>query len=150
MLPILQPLSPDALVPARDLGNAFQLTNFLRDVAEDLDRGRVYLPQEDLRRFGVDPTGERSRVLAGGAVSPEWRALMRFEVARCRELYRSADLGLALLPERSGRCIRSARNLYSRILERIEAQGYDVFTKRARVPTWRKLVLVGGTMLGRG
>ena len=55
MLPILEPLTPDALEPARDLGNAFQLTNFLRDVAEDLDRGRVYLPQEDLDRFGADP-----------------------------------------------------------------------------------------------
>ncbi len=150
MLPILEPTSPEALPHARDLGDGFQLTNFLRDVAEDLDRGRVYLPQEDLRRFGVDPTAERARVAAGGAVSPEWVALMRFEIARCDELYRSADLGVALLPEREGRCIRSARVLYSRIGRVIEAQGYDVFSRRARVPTWRKLALVGATMMGRG
>ncbi len=93
MLPILEPTSPEAVPHARDLGNAFQLTNFLRDVAEDLDRGRVYLPQEDVRRFGVDLTQRR--------VTPEFTDLMRFEVVRCRELYRSADLGLAMLPERS-------------------------------------------------
>ena len=155
MLPILEPRSPEAIPHARDLGNAFQLTNFLRDVSEDLDRGRVYVPQEDLRRFGVDPAAERARIVAGGpgsaaGVSEEWRALVRFELERCRELYRSADLGVTMLPGRSGRCIRSARVLYSRILEHIEAQDYDVFSQRARVPTWRKLVLVGGTMLGRG
>ena len=65
MLPILEPLTPDALEPARDLGNAFQLTNFLRDVAEDLDRGRVYLPQEDLDRFGADPHSPHRRPRPG-------------------------------------------------------------------------------------
>lgn len=150
MLPILEPRSPEATPHARDLGNGFQLTNFLRDVAEDLDRGRVYVPQEDLRRFGADPVAERARVAAGGTVSPEWVALMRFEIERCDELYRSADIGIGLLPEREGRCIRSARVLYSRIGRCIEAQGYDVFSRRARVPTWRKLALVGATMIGRG
>ena len=150
MLPILEPTSPAATAHARDLGNGFQLTNFLRDVGEDLDRGRVYVPQEDLARFGADPASERRRVAAGGAVSPAWAELMRFEIARCDELYASADLGIALLPGREARCIRSARVLYSRIGRRIEAQGYDVFSQRARVPTWRKLALVGATMLGRG
>jgi 15-cis-phytoene synthase len=150
MLPILEPTSPDAVTHARDLGNGFQLTNFLRDVDEDLERGRVYIPQEDLRRFGADPVAERARVAAGAGVSPEWVALMRFEIERCDELYRSADLGVAMLPEREGRCIRSARVLYSRIGRCIEAQGYDVFSSRARVPTWRKLALVGATMMGRG
>ena len=135
MLPILEPYDLAAALPhARDLGNAFQLTNFLRDVAEDLDRGRVYLPQEDLRRFGADP----ARRTADAA----WVALMRFEIDRCRELYRSADLGVDMLPDVSARCIRSARVLYSRILEVIEAQQYDVFRERARVPTWKKLALV--------
>jgi 15-cis-phytoene synthase len=138
MLPILEPSSPEATVHARDLGNAFQLTNFLRDVDEDLDRGRVYVPQEDLRRFGADPWKR--------AVTPEWVDLMQFEIERCRELYRSADLGVALLPEREGRCIESARVLYSRILEVIEDQDYDVFSRRARVPTWKKVALVGRTM----
>lgn len=150
MLPVLEPLSPDAMSHARDLGNAFQLTNFLRDVSEDLDRGRVYIPQHDLQRFDADPWAERERVRAGLGVSPEWSALMRFELDRTDALYRSADLGIELLPGRSARCIRSARVLYSRIDRRIEAQGYDVFTTRARVPTWRKLALVGACMLGRG
>jgi 15-cis-phytoene synthase len=131
MLPILEPLTPDALPHARDLGDAFQLTNFLRDVAEDLDRGRVYLPQEDLRRFGADP--------AARTVTPEWIELMRFEIERCRALYRSADLGIPLLPPTSAACIRSARVLYSRILDEIEANGYDVFNGRVRVPDHRKL-----------
>ena len=135
MVPILEPRSPAAISPARDLGLAFQLTNFLRDVAEDLDRGRVYLPQEDLRRFGADPA---RRVVDG-----PWRALMAFEIGRCRALYRSADEGVALLPRASARCVRAARILYSGILDRIEAAGYDVFSVRARVPTWRKVATTG-------
>jgi len=131
MLPILEPTDPRATGHARDLGNAFQLTNFLRDVAEDLDRGRVYLPQEDLQRFGADPWARRN--------SPEWTALMRFEIERCNELYRSADLGIAMLPASSQRCIMAARDLYSGILGKIEDADYDVFTRRVRVTTARKL-----------
>src|ERR671910_681443 len=134
MLPVLEPRDPAAKAPARALGLAFQLTNFLRDVNEDLDRGRVYLPQEDLRRFGVDP-GERR-------VSVPWRELMRYEIARTREYYTSADLGIAYLPPASARCIRAARRLYAAILDRIEASDYDVFTRRARVPSWRKALVV--------
>ena len=142
MLPLLEPARPDAaLGPARDLGIAFQLTNFLRDVAEDLDRGRVYLPQEDLARFGADPHRRR--------VDDPWRQLVAFEIARCRELYRSADAGIALLPPASARCIRTARVLYAGILDRIEQAGYDVFTGRARVPTWRKLATAAGAMVRR-
>ena len=130
MLPILEPTDSAALEPARALGNAFQLTNFLRDVAEDLDRGRVYLPQADLDRFGADP--------ARRTVDDAWRELMAFEIDRCRALYRTADEGVAYLPPSSAACIRGARALYAQILERIEASGYDVFSSRARVPTWRK------------
>jgi phytoene synthase len=140
MLPILEPTSPVATGHAQDLGNAFQLTNFLRDVGEDLDRGRVYIPQEDLRRFGADPWARRA--------TPEWVALMDFEIERCRALYRSADFGLALLPATSVKGIRAARILYAGILERIEAQGGDVFSRRARVPTWRKAVTVGRLAAG--
>jgi 15-cis-phytoene synthase len=139
MLPILEPVSPAAQRHARDLGIAFQLTNFLRDVAEDLDRGRVYVPQEDLRRFGADPHLRR--------VTPEWRALMRFEIARTRGYYSSADLGVGILPPSSARCIRAARVLYSRILDRIEANGYDVFAHRARVPAWEKAAVVARAVL---
>jgi phytoene synthase len=141
MLPILEPRSPDALGPARDLGNAFQLTNFLRDVAEDLDRGRIYLPQEDLARFGADPARRH--------VDAPWRALMAFEIERARALYRSADRGVELLPPASARCISAARRLYSEILDRIEAVGYDVFHQRATVPTHRKALMAARLTLGR-
>ena len=141
MLPILEPLTPDAKDPARDLGFAFQLTNFLRDVAEDLDRGRTYLPLEDLATFGADP-GRR-------VVDDAWRSVMAFEIDRCRELYRSADRGIELLPPSSARCIRAARVLYSEILDRIERSDYDVFSARARVPTARKISLAARASLGR-
>jgi phytoene synthase len=134
MLPILEPDSPEAREPARDLGIAFQLTNFLRDVAEDLDRGRCYLPLEDVRRFGADP--------AARVVTPAWAALMRFEIERTRAFYARADRGLDLLPRSSAPCIAAARTLYSRILDRIEAAGYDVFSSRVRVPTREKAALV--------
>jgi 15-cis-phytoene synthase len=141
MVPVLDP--PDrvaATPPARDLGLAFQLTNFLRDVGEDLERGRVYLPQEDLRRFGADPWARR--------VDDAWRALVAFEVERCRELYRSADEGIALLPPRSAACVRTARVLYAEILDRVEANGYDVFSSRARVPSSRKLAVAVRNLAG--
>ena len=137
MLPVLRPSSTAALGPARDLGIAFQLTNFLRDVGEDLDRGRVYLPQCDLVRFGA------SAALEGRRVTPAWVELMRFEIARTRELYRSAEAGLALLPAVSARCIGTARALYEGILDLIEARGYDVFSGRVRVPTMVKLTAAG-------
>lgn len=133
MLPILEPTSPDAYAHARDLGIAFQLSNFWRDVAEDLERGRVYVPQEDLRKFGADPWKRRA--------TPEWRDLMAFEIARTRRYYESADLGIPMLPPSSARCIRGARRLYSGILDEIETAGYDVFTERVRVPTWKKLAV---------
>lgn len=139
MLPILEPTAAAARAHARDLGIAFQLTNFIRDVAEDLDRGRVYIPQEDLRRFGVDPY-ERP-------ATPEWRRLMQFEIARTREYYASADLGMGMLPPTSARCIRAARRLYGEILDRIEANDYDVFTRRARVPGWHKAVVVARSVV---
>jgi phytoene synthase len=141
MLPVLRPTSPAALGPARDLGLAFQLTNFLRDVDEDLDLGRVYLPQEDLDRFGADPAARR--------VDPSWVALMRFEIERCRELYRSADEGIKMLPGASGRCVRAARLLYGEILDRIEAAGFDVFAGRVRVPTSRKLAVAARQLATR-
>ena len=135
MLPILEPTDYDVALPhARDLGNAFQLTNFLRDIDEDLDRGRQYVPLEDSRRFGADLT-ER-------CVTPEFVELMRFEIERCRELYRSAEIGTSMLPERSAKCVGAAHTLYGRILDKIEAQDYDVFTSRASVSTTEKARLV--------
>ena len=142
MLPILEPLTPAALAPARDLGNAFQLTNFLRDINEDLDLGRVYVPQRDIRRFGAESAFAERRV------TPAFVALMSFEIERTRQLYTSADRGVALLPPSSARCIVAARALYSRILDVIEANDYDVFGKRASVPTWKKAVVVAKGITG--
>ena len=134
MLPVLEPFDAATALPhARDLGHAFQLTNFLRDVDEDLDRGRVYLPQEDVRKFNAASALERR------VVTPEWIDLMRFEIDRARTLYASADMGVSLLPTPSARCIAGARELYAGILDRIEAAGYDVFSSRVSVPAWRKL-----------
>ena len=142
MLPILEPTSGAALRHSRDLGIAFQLTNFLRDVAEDLDRHRVYIPQEDLERFQADPSTRQ--------LTPAWQALMRFEIDRTREYYTSADVGITMLPPSSARCIRAARQLYAEILDRIERAGGDVFSGRARVPTARKAFVVGRTVLKLG
>ena len=139
MLPILEPSDYDVALPhARDLGNAFQLTNFLRDIDEDLDRGRQYVPLEESRRFGADLTERR--------VSPEFVDLMRFEIDRCRELYRSAEIGISMLPERSAKCVGAAHTLYGRILDKIEAQEYDVFTSRASVSTTEKARLVASLL----
>lgn len=142
MLPILEPAAPAAVHPARDLGFAFQLTNFLRDVGEDLDRGRVYLPREDIERFGADPTRR--------VVDDAWKQLMRFEIDRCRELYRSADAGIDLLPPSSARCVWAARVLYSEIIDEIEAADYDVFSGRVRVPRRRKMAVAAMAALRRG
>ena len=79
-------------------------------------------------------------------VDDAWVALMRFEIARCRALYESADIGIAMLPPASGRCVRTARVLYSGILERIERSGYDVFAERVRVPTARKALTAVSAM----
>jgi 15-cis-phytoene synthase len=139
MLPVLEPISEAAKPPARSLGLAFQLTNFLRDVGEDLDRGRIYLPQDDLRLFDVEP--ERR------AVTPEWRAFLAYEIERNRALYSFADTGIAMLPPRSARCVGTARVLYSQILDEIERNGYDVFSHRARVPTMRKAATAARMMV---
>jgi 15-cis-phytoene synthase len=139
MLPVLQPINMAAKAPARSLGLAFQLTNFLRDVAEDLDRGRVYMPQDDLRLFDVD--------LERREATPQWRAFMAYEIQRNRALYSFADTGIAMLPPRSARCVGTARVLYAQILDQIERRGHDVFSGRARVPTWRKAATAARIMV---
>ncbi|GAA3608674.1 phytoene/squalene synthase family protein [Microlunatus ginsengisoli] len=139
MLPVLQPLDPAAKAPARSLGLAFQLTNFLRDIREDLDRGRTYVPQEDLDAFGVDLRVRRP--------TPEFKALMAHEIERNRALYAFADTGIAMLPARSARCVGAARVLYARILDRIEAAEMNIWTRRARVPTVRKAATAAAIMI---
>jgi phytoene synthase len=140
MLPILEPVDCDAALPhARDLGNAFQLTNFLRDIDEDLDRGRQYIPVDDTQRFGVDLSTRR--------VTPGFVQLMQFEIDRCRGLYRSAEIGIAMLPDRSAKCVGAAHTLYGRILDKIEEQDYDVFASRASVSTMEKAAMVTRLLL---
>jgi phytoene synthase len=123
--------------PARQLGLAFQLTNFIRDVAEDLDRDRVYLPQADLDRFGVHRDD-----LAAPSASPAVRRLIAFEIERARAHYRDALPGLAVLPPRSRRCVRLAYTVYGGILDRIEQAGCDVLAGRAVVPLRRRAAAV--------
>lgn len=142
MLPVLGATSPRARQPAMDLGVAFQLTNFLRDIGEDWRRGRLYLPLEDLAQFGVSQDD-----IAAGTVTPAVRGLLAYEIGRARDLYRQAEDGLQYLPPASRRCIRIAHRLYAEILDRIEAANYDVFTVRAAVPAPRKLLLAATTLL---
>lgn len=144
MLPVLGARHPDARARAMDLGIAFQLTNFLRDVAEDYDRGRIYLPLEDLDRFDV--TGEQFQ---RRQVTPQLRRLLAFEAARTRALYRRAEDGWAMLEPRSQACIRIAHRLYGEILDRIEAADWQVFTYRASVPTRRKVAVAARELLRR-
>jgi phytoene synthase len=128
-----------ALRRAHDLGLAMQLTNFWRDIGEDWStRGRIYLPQEDMSRFGYTEA-----MLAAGVINDEFIALMRFEIARAREYYASADLGIAAIPADCRLPVKLARLLYAKILDKIEENGYDVFGRRARTTGLEKV----GTVL---
>jgi phytoene synthase len=145
MLPILGSHDPAAArEPARQLGLAFQLTNFVRDVAEDLDRGRTYLPDEDLARFGVT----RSE-LGEQRSTPQIKALIRYEVSRAREHYRAAAPGIPLLNPGSQACMRTAFRLYGGILDEVVAADYDVFTRRATVPNRRRAAVAVRSLLTR-
>jgi phytoene synthase len=144
MLPVLEPLVPrEVAAPyAEDLGVAFQLTNFLRDVGEDQRRGRVYLPQEDLEAFGV--TAEQ---LAHGVVDGRVRRLLAFEIARARELYRSAVPGVRLLHPTSRPCIETALRLYGGILDEIERADYQVLRQRVSVGPARRAAVAGPALV---
>jgi phytoene synthase len=121
---------------AEALGVAMQLSNFLRDVGEDWRRGRVYLPLEDLERFGYT-----ERDLALGVVDERFVALMRFEIERARRLYEVADKGMGYIPRGRRFPVIVARKLYAAILDRIEAHRYDVFSRRAQVSRPAKLLV---------
>jgi phytoene synthase len=136
MLPILEPRSPDAAGPAVDLGIAFQLANFVRDVGEDLDRGRVYLPLDELAEFGVRREDLQRRV-----VTPGVRAALAYQAARVRSLGASAQAGIELLHPSSRPCIEAARVLYCGIVDAVEAADYQVFDARAVVPMRRRLAV---------
>jgi 15-cis-phytoene synthase len=142
MLPILGPHDPRATPHARDLGTAFQLANFIRDVGEDLDRGRVYLPVEDLERFDLTRADLERR-----QVDDRMRDLLRFEIARVRRLERAARPGVEMLHPTSRPCIEAARILYCGIVDEVERIDFQVFTTRANVPLRRRLAVAGPALI---
>lgn len=121
-------LSDETQEQAKALSEAMQLTNFIRDIREDGTLGRVYIPQEDLCRFGLT-----SEQLLRGGITDNVRELIQFEIKRCRELYAKADPGIDKLGPLMTPAVRAARMLYADILTEIERRDYDVFTARARV-----------------
>lgn len=142
MVPILGALSDDAYESAKKLGIAFQLANFIRDVGEDLDRGRIYLPLDELAAHGVDEKMLYARVL-----TPEIIQALKFQIARVRQLQAEAAPGIDLLHATSRPCIRAASELYCGIVDEVEAIGYDIFNKRAKTSTARRIRVAGKAYL---
>lgn len=138
MVPILEPSSDEAYARATDLGVAFQLANFIRDVGEDLDRGRIYLPLDELAAHGVTRAELERRVM-----TPAIRDALAEQVARVRMLEERSRPGIAMLAPSSRDCIDAARVLYCGIVDEVERQDYDVFTRRATVPMRRRLAVAG-------
>ena len=145
MLPILEPTDEQAYESAKDLGVAFQLANFIRDVNEDLERGRVYLPLDELERFGVTRADLEKRELTENI-----KAALRHQIDRVRRLDQESKSGIEMLHPSSQDCINAARILYCGIANRVEQIDFDVFNKRAKVslhtkfwvafPAWRRAV----------
>ena len=137
MVPILGTLPGQmeaAKVAAEKLGIAFQLANFIRDVNEDLDRGRIYLPGRELAEFGVDRAMLERRIL-----TPQIIAALKFQIDRVRRLKRESDQGIALLSPESRPCIQAASELYCGIVDEVEKINYEVFKYRAKTSTLRRL-----------
>ncbi|GAA4830581.1 phytoene/squalene synthase family protein [Actinomycetospora corticicola] len=148
VLPVLGTVVPraEAEPSAAALGVAFQITNFLRDVGEDLDRGRIYLPADELAAFGVDRellTWCRERRYT----DPRVRRAIAHLVARTRAIYRRADAGIALLDPVSRPCVRTAAVLYGGILDEIVAADYDVLAHRVVVGNARRAAVAGPGLL---
>ena len=133
MVPILGGDTVNSLEAAKNLGVAFQLANFIRDVCEDLDRGRVYLPLQELAEHGVT-----RQMLEARKLTPEIISALKFQIARVRQLQNAAEPGIALLDKTSQPCIRAASELYCGIVDEVEKIGYDIFNKRAKTSTARR------------
>ena len=129
---------------AERLGVAFQLTNIIRDVKEDLSFGRVYIPQEDLERFGA---------AAGQPSTPEqkekWKSLLTFQTDRAREYYASASELLPLMAPDSRPALWALVTIYRRLLEKIAEQGFDVFAQRVRLTFWEKVSVLAQAWYAR-
>jgi phytoene synthase len=132
-----------ALPLAEKCGVAFQLTNILRDIREDAERGRIYLPTEDLQRFGVSEED-----LNAGRRDEPFLRLMGFEAERARTYYNESRPLLDLIHPRSRASLWALISIYSRLLERIEGSNYDVFRRRVRLPLWEKSWIVWRALLG--
>jgi 15-cis-phytoene synthase len=142
VLPVLGTVVPreQAEPHAAALGIAFQITNFLRDVGEDLDRGRVYLPADELAAYGVDRE-LLVRCRSTGRSDPRVRCALAYLVARTRAIYRRAAPGIPMLAPVSRACVATAFSLYGGILNEIEAAGYHILSRRVAVPRHRRLAV---------
>ena len=137
MVHVLTEPSPELLKPARDLGTAMQLTNILRDIREDWERDRLYLPLIELEKFGLKPDD-----IAVHRMSGSFRDMMRFQIGRARAYYSYAEPGIAALPNDGSRfCARLMSTVYGAILDEIERADYEVYRGRVRVSFARKLWL---------
>lgn len=134
-----------ALPYAEKLGYAMQLTNFVRDLKEDIEeRGRIYLPQNDLKKFSVQETD----LYGKGGVSPHLKELLKFEIQKCRDLYRESDAGILLLNKQGQFAVRAASRIYEGILDDIEKHDYDIFSARRGFGKLKKILILIQTRLG--
>jgi phytoene synthase len=134
MVPILGSTDPRAYEAAQKLGIAFQLANFIRDVDEDLERGRVYLPIHELAEHGVSWQMLNERV-----VTPQIRSALQAQIQRVRTLQKESEFGISLLDATSRPCIEAASELYCGIVDEVEKIDYQIFAKRATTSSWRRL-----------
>ena len=119
---------------AEKLGVAFQLANFIRDVGEDLDRGRVYLPIAELQAHGVT-----REMLDDKVITPEIRNALKEQIERVRRLQRESSVGIKMLSVQSRACIQAASELYCGIVDEVEKIDYQIFSKRAKTSNWRRM-----------
>ncbi|MEX0725057.1 MAG: phytoene/squalene synthase family protein [Planctomycetaceae bacterium] len=141
-LPIWGCERPEAEAPALSCGLAFQLTNILRDLGEDVERGRCYLPREDLQRFGYTPP-----MLAAREYNAAFKELMAFEIDRARAHYREAERLNAWLNSGGKAVFQTMFRVYSGLLDEIERREYDVFTSRVSLPSWKKYLWVTQSLI---
>lgn len=137
--------SEEALVYAKKLGEAMQLTNFLRDINEDYQlRDRIYLPQEDLIKFNLN-----DQDISHQRLSNEFKEMMKFQIARARQLYRQADIGIEMLSPQGRPAVIAASSLYEGILDKIEQADYDIFSQRVYTTKLEKIKLLKKSLCKR-
>lgn len=134
----------EAVPYAIKLGVALQMTNILRDIGEDYKNGRLYLPREEMTQFGI-----LEEDIAAGRITNQWRAFMKFQIERTRLLYKDAAPGIHLLEREGQLAIRAASVFYEGILDVIEKNDYDVFTRRASLSKWQKIAKIPALVWAR-